>query len=89
MNEQFVNKMYELYMDMLQDANANARTEERYDTLLNVIFSNLELNWDKTSLRIKDESKILTVIQAIEPHKCMNKLHSLLEDEKLNKEDVE
>lgn len=76
--EQFMNKMYELYLDMLQDANANARTEERYDTLLNAIFNNLELNWDKTGLRIKDENKIITIIQAIEPHKYNTILNELL-----------
>ena len=84
--EQFMNKMYELYMDMLQDAGANARTEERYDTLLNAIFNNLELNWEKTGLRIKDESKIVTIIQAIEPYKYKNRLLEL-QEEKTNKEE--
>lgn len=76
--EQFMNKMYELYLDMLQDTNANARLEERYDTLINTIFNNLELNWDKTGLRIKDENKIVTIIQAIEPQRYNTILNELL-----------
>ena len=79
--EQFLNKMYELYMDMLQDINGNIRIEEKYDALLNIIFNNLELNYDKTSLRLKDESKIVTVVQAIEPHKFFNKLKELQNEE--------
>lgn len=87
--EQFMNKMYELYLDMLQDARADAGTEEKYNILLNAIFNNLELNWDKTGLRIKDESKILTVIQAIEPRRCELALEMLQEKDGLKIENKE
>ena len=32
MDKETMDKFYELYLDMLQDARADARTEEKYDT---------------------------------------------------------
>ena len=83
--EQFMNKMYELYLDMLQDANANARTEERYDILINGIFDNLRLDYNKTSLMIRSDEKFMTLLQAIEPRRFKMALEEL-QKENENKE---
>ena len=87
--ENFMNKMYELYLDMLQDARVDAGTGEKYAILVNAIINNLELNWDKTGLRIKDESKIVAIIQAMEPRMCEQALLELQEKDGLKLENKE
>ena len=77
MNEQFMNKMYELYLDMLQDTRADAITEERYDTLICAIFNNLRLGYNGKELMINSDEKLMAVLQAIEPHEYNNTLEKL------------
>ena len=83
--EQFMNKMYELYLDMLQDVNANTRTEERYDILINGIFNNLRLDYNGTSLMIRSDEGFISILKALEPKRCEQALNEL--QQKLNKEE--
>lgn len=77
MNEQFVNKMYELYLDIVQDNKANTITEERYEILLTAIFNNLRLGYNDKELMINSDEKLMAVLQAIEPYKFNMKLEQL------------
>lgn len=67
MNEQFMNKMYELYLDMLQDTRADARIGVKYNTLVTSILNNVRLTYDNKDLMIKSDEKLMSVLQALEP----------------------
>lgn len=69
MDKETMDKFYELYLDMLQDARADARTEEKYDTLIFAIFNNVRLNYNGKELMINSDDKLMAVIQAIEPRR--------------------
>ena len=69
MDKETMDKFYELYLDMLQDARADARTEEKYDTLIFAIFNNVRLNYNGKELMINSDDKLMAVLQAIEPRR--------------------
>lgn len=69
MDEKTMNKFYELYMDMLQDMRADAKTEERYYVLIDSIFNNLRLNYSDTELTIKSDECLMNILKTLEPER--------------------
>lgn len=63
--------------DMIHDSRAAARAEYSYDLLIEHIFRNSRLNWDKTGLILKSDEKLFDLIETLEPVKYYNKLDQL------------
>lgn len=69
--------------DVMQDARIDARIETKYDILINCIFSNARLNWNKDDLTLKSDEKLFNLIEALEPDSYKAALKDLQEkDEK-------
>ena len=80
--EQFMNKMYELYLDMLQDTNASARTEERYHIFIQGIVNNLRLNYSKNDLMISSDESFINMFKTLEPDVYQRKFQELIKTDK-------
>ena len=55
--------------------------QERYRTLVDMIFNNVILNWDKTGFVISKDGGILEYLKTIEPSKYEAKMKELQEIE--------
>lgn len=55
--------------------------QERYITIVDLIFNNVKLNWDKTGLSISKDEGLFEYLKAIEPSKYEAKMKELQEIE--------
>ena len=55
--------------------------QERYITLVNMIFNNSRLNWNETGLTINRDEGIFEYLKAIEPSMFESKMKELKEKE--------
>ena len=65
------------------------RDQERYTTLVDMIFNNVKLNWNDTGLAINNDEGIFEYLKVIEPSMYEAKMKELIEtakkDEQNNK----
>ena len=65
------------------------RDQERYITLVDMIFNNVKLNWNDTGLAINNDEGIFEYLKVIEPSMYEAKMKELIEtakkDEQNNK----
>ena len=57
------------------------RDQERYTTLVDMIFNNVKLNWNDTGLAINNDEGIFEYLKAIEPSMYEAKMKELQEIE--------
>lgn len=73
--------------DVIQDTRIDARTETKYEILINCLFSNARLNWEKDGLTINSSfEKVFSLLEALEPDSYKAAVKDLLEEESKKEE---
>lgn len=72
--------------DVIQDTRIDARIEAKYEILINCIFKNAKLNWNKEDLIFNSDEKVFNLIEALEPDSYKAALKDLLEEESKKEE---
>lgn len=87
MDEKSMNKFYELYLDMLQDARTDAQAYAKYEMIIDMMFNNVQLNWNKNGLTLKSDTFIDAILKGLDPIRYKEVLKELQEKRKNEEEE--
>lgn len=85
MDEKTMNKFYELYLDMLQDARTDAQAYAKYEMIIDMMFNNVQLNWNKDGLTLKSNTFIDSILKSLNPIRYKEALKELQEKDENEK----
>lgn len=76
-----VKEFTELMKDYVQDTRIYSNVEFKFDTIIDLILINTELNYNKTELRIKNDIGIISLISLFAEKKYKERFKTLYEEE--------
>ena len=76
-----VKEFTELMKDYVQDTRVYSNVEYKFDTIIDLILANTDLNYSKTDLRIKNDIGIMALISIFAQKKYKERFNSLYKEE--------
>lgn len=76
-----VKEFTELMKDYVQDTRVYSNVEYKFETIIDIILANTDLNYSKTDLRIKNDSGVMSLISIFAEKKYKERFKTLYEEE--------
>lgn len=76
-----VKEFTELMKDYVQDTRVYSNVEYKFDTIIDLILANTDLNYSKTDLRIKNDIGIMSLISIFAEKKYKERFKTLYKEE--------
>ena len=76
-----VKEFTELMKDYVQDTRVYSNVEYKFETIIDLILSNTDLNYSKTDLRIKSDVGIISLIRIFAEKKYKERFNTLYKEE--------
>lgn len=76
-----VKEFTELMKDYVQDTRVYSNVEYKFETIIDLILANADLNYSKTELRIKNDIGIMSLISIFAEKKYKERFKTLYEEE--------
>lgn len=76
-----VKEFAELMKDYVQDTRIYSNVEYKFETIIDLILANTDLNYSKTDLRIKNDIGIISLISIFAEKKYKERFKTLYEEE--------
>lgn len=76
-----VKEFTELMKDYVQDTRVYSNVEYKFETIIDLILANADLNYSKTELRIKNDIGIMSLISIFAEKKYKDRFKTLYEEE--------
>ena len=84
-----VKEFTELMKDYVQDTRVYSNVEYKFETIIDLILANADLNYSKTELRIKNDIGIMSLISIFAEKKYKERFKTLYEEELEKAKEVE
>lgn len=76
-----VKEFTELMKDYVQDTRVYSNVEYKFETIIDIILANTDLNYSKTDLRIKNDIGVMSLISVFAEKKYKERFKTLYEEE--------
>ena len=76
-----VKEFTELVKDYVQDTRVYSNVEYKFDTIIDLILANADLNYSKTDLRLKNDISVMSLISIFAEKKYKERFNALYKEE--------